>query len=147
MKAGCMRNWILLFPDKNLGTRFGVKDAAHPRGHNGVDYNGLKVGTKLKCVADDATFIQSYWSDALGWISEYQVGKWYVSYCHTKAKSKLKFGAKLRSGDTVALLGNTGSATSGAHCHVTLSTKLGGAVTGPYYDFDEFIKAKIKEDK
>jgi murein DD-endopeptidase MepM/ murein hydrolase activator NlpD len=147
MKAGFMRNWILLFPDKNLGTRFDVKDAAHPDGHHGVDYNKLKVGTKLKCVADGSTFIQSYWSDALGWVTEYQVGKWFISYCHTKDKVTTKAGSKLASGDTVALLGNTGSATSGPHCHVTLSTKKGGAVTGPYFDFDAFIKQQIKEDK
>lgn len=142
-----MRKWVALFPDKNLGTLYGVKDKLHPLGHRGVDYNGLKVGTKLKCVADDATFIQSYWSDALGWVAEYQVGKWFISYCHTKSQKRTKFGTKLAAGDVVAELGNTGSATSGAHVHVVLSTKQGGAVTGPYFDFHELITAKLKEQK
>jgi hypothetical protein len=43
------RNWRLPFPDKNLGTKFGVTDKAHPNGHRGTDWNGFPSGFGQCC--------------------------------------------------------------------------------------------------
>jgi LysM repeat protein len=65
---------------------------------------------------------------------------WYIGYCHVSCGThgvnckgpavkcaspvRKKVGDKLKAGDTVAFIGNTGSASSGAHLHATLGKKL-----------------------
>ena len=66
----------------------------------------------------------------------------YVGFCHL-AKPGLEVGTKLKEGDIVGYVGNTGSASSGAHLHLTVSREVKG-VFGPTsvkQDPIEFIKA------
>ena len=73
---------------------------------------------------------------------------WYVGYCHLKAEG-LPVGTKVQEGDTIAFVGNTGSASSGAHLHLTLSKQIKG-VFGPTsvkQDPIEFIKANKTKAK
>jgi murein DD-endopeptidase MepM/ murein hydrolase activator NlpD len=53
----------------------------------------------------------------------------YVGYCHLQ-KPGLEVGTKVKAGDTVGLVGNTGSASSGPHLHMTVSREVKG-VFGP----------------
>jgi murein DD-endopeptidase MepM/ murein hydrolase activator NlpD len=66
----------------------------------------------------------------------------YVGYCHLKVPG-LEVGTKVKEGETVGLVGNTGSASSGAHLHMTVSREVKG-VFGPTavkQDPIEFVKA------
>ena len=54
---------------------------------------------------------------------------WYVGFCHLKAEG-LEVGTKVKEGDTIAFVGNSGSASSGSHLHLTISKELKG-VFGP----------------
>lgn len=142
------KTWMLPFPDKNLGTRFGVVDKAHPNGHRGDDYNGLKVGTKLPAVSD-GKIVLVQWSDILGNVAVLEVKRKlvknvYVGYCHMQKPAKL--GAELKMGETVGFLGNTGSASSGPHLHITGSYLKTGVFAGKVFGIVDFIKKKMKEE-
>jgi murein DD-endopeptidase MepM/ murein hydrolase activator NlpD len=54
---------------------------------------------------------------------------YYVGFCHLKAEG-LEVGTKVQEGDTIGFVGNTGSASSGSHLHLTVSKELKG-VFGP----------------
>ena len=69
---------------------------------------------------------------------------WFIGYCHLQKAPTLKVGDKVNVGDTVGLVGNTGSASSGPHLHATLSRQVKG-VFGPTNVKADLHKA-IKEN-
>jgi murein DD-endopeptidase MepM/ murein hydrolase activator NlpD len=144
------KTWMLPFPDSHLGTKFGVTDAAHPNGHRGTDWNGLPAGTKLPAVAD-GTIVLVQWSNALGNVVVLKVTRKvlppvYFGYCHMAKASPLQVGAKVKMGEPVGLMGNTGTASSGRHLHLTCSYLLMGVFAGKVMDAWAFLKKKIKEE-
>lgn len=103
-----------------LGTAFGVKDNLHPNGHKGSDYNGVPEGTPVKAI-NDATITAVNHSDGLGWqIQLHTDGHNFWTYSHLHEKPHLKVGDKVKAGDVVGKLGNTGKYSSGPHLHITL---------------------------
>lgn len=130
-----------------LGTPFGKVDAAHPNGHRGDDYNGVKEGTALKAV-NDGKIVVSVYSKILGNIVVLKTGIWYWGYCHMKAPTSLPIGTLVKSGDVIGRLGNTGSASSGPHLHLTLSLSKSGVMLGKVRSAHKFLTTKIaKESK
>jgi murein DD-endopeptidase MepM/ murein hydrolase activator NlpD len=137
------------FEPKFITGRFGTlsefrrKNGMQP--HSGVDW-ARPEGTPIPSLAN-GTIVLQQWSDVLGNVSVLRVmGKdkalYYVGFCHLKAEG-LKVGTKVKEGDVVGLVGNTGSASSGAHLHLTVSKELKG-VFGPTsvkQDPIEWIKA------
>ena len=137
------------FEPKFITGRFGTlsefrrKNGMQP--HSGVDW-ARPEGTPIPSVAN-GTIVLQQWSDVLGNVSVLRVmGKdkalYYVGFCHLKAEG-LKVGTKVKEGDVIGLVGNTGSASSGAHLHLTISKELKG-VFGPTsvkQDPIEWIKA------
>ena len=124
------------FEPKFITGRFGTlsefrrKNGMQP--HSGVDW-ARPEGTPIPSIAN-GTIVLQQWSDVLGNVSVLRVmGKnkvlYYVGFCHLKAEG-LKVGTKVKEGDVVGLVGNTGSASSGAHLHLTVSKELKG-VFGP----------------
>ena len=124
------------FEPKFITGRFGTlsefrkKNGMQP--HSGVDW-ARPEGTPIPSIAN-GTIVLQQWSDVLGNVSVLRVmGKdkalYYVGFCHLKAEG-LKVGTKVKEGDSVGLVGNTGSASSGAHLHLTVSKELKG-VFGP----------------
>jgi murein DD-endopeptidase MepM/ murein hydrolase activator NlpD len=124
------------FDPKFITGRFGTlsefrrKNGMQP--HSGVDW-ARPEGTPIPSIAN-GTVVLRQWSDVLGNVSVVRVmGKdkalYYVGYCHLKAEG-LKVGSKIKEDDTVGLMGNTGSASSGPHLHLTVSKELKG-VFGP----------------
>jgi murein DD-endopeptidase MepM/ murein hydrolase activator NlpD len=124
------------FEPKFITGRFGTlsefrkKNGMQP--HSGVDW-AKPEGTPIPSIAN-GTIVLQQWSDVLGNVSVLRVmGKdqklYYVGFCHLKAEG-LKVGTKVKEGETVGLVGNTGSASSGAHLHLTVSKELKG-VFGP----------------
>jgi len=134
-----------------LGPAFGVKDAEHPNGHRGCDYNGLPVGTPVLAV-NDATVVLNQWSDALGHVLVIRVDRKlkpavFFGYCHLDAAPKLEIGAKVTSGQVIGKLGNTGSASTGPHLHLTLSLLKTGVFSGAVKDAYAFLVANIVKVK
>ena len=137
------------FEPKFITGRFGTlsefrrKNGMQP--HSGVDW-ARPEGTPIPSVAN-GTIVLQQWSDVLGNVSVLRVmGKdkalYYVGFCHLKAEG-LRVGTKVKEGDVIGLVGNTGSASSGSHLHLTVSKELKG-VFGPTsvkQDPIEWIKA------
>jgi murein DD-endopeptidase MepM/ murein hydrolase activator NlpD len=137
------------FEPKFITGRFGTlsefrrKNGMQP--HSGVDW-ARPEGTPIPSIAN-GTIVLQQWSDVLGNVSVLRVmgadkKLYYVGFCHLKAEG-LKVGTKVKEGETIGLVGNTGSASSGAHLHLTVSKELKG-VFGPTSVKQcpiEFIKA------
>ena len=137
------------FDPKFITGRFGTlsefrkKNGMQP--HSGVDW-ARPEGTFIPAIAS-GTIVLQQWSDVLGNVSVLRVMDKdkklaYVGFCHL-AKPGLEVGTKLKEGDIVGYVGNTGSASSGAHLHLTVSRQIKG-VFGPTNIKQcpiEFIKA------
>jgi murein DD-endopeptidase MepM/ murein hydrolase activator NlpD len=124
------------FEPKFITGRFGTlsefrkKNKMQP--HSGVDW-AKPEGTPIPAIANGTIVLQQF-SQVLGNVSVIRVmGKdaklYYVGFCHLKAEG-LEVGTKVQEGDTIGFVGNTGSASSGAHLHLTVSKELKG-VFGP----------------
>jgi murein DD-endopeptidase MepM/ murein hydrolase activator NlpD len=70
---------------------------------------------------------------------------YFVGYCHLKDEPTLKVDQKIKCGDTIGLVGNTGSASSGPHLHATLSTSPKGVFAGTVLDLYIFLSDLIKK--
>jgi murein DD-endopeptidase MepM/ murein hydrolase activator NlpD len=124
-------------------SEFRKKNGMQP--HSGVDW-ARPEGTFIPAIAS-GTIVLQQWSDVLGNVSVLRVMDKdkklaYVGFCHL-SKPGLDVGTKLKEGDIVGYVGNTGSASSGAHLHLTVSREVKG-VFGPTsvkQDPIEFIKA------
>jgi murein DD-endopeptidase len=124
------------FEPKFITGRFGTlsefrkKNGMQP--HSGVDW-AKPEGTPIPAIAKGTIVLQQF-SQVLGNVSVLRVmGKdaklYYVGFCHLKAEG-LEVGTKVKEGDTIAFVGNSGSASSGSHLHLTISKELKG-VFGP----------------
>jgi murein DD-endopeptidase MepM/ murein hydrolase activator NlpD len=93
----------------------------------------MPVGTAIPTLAN-GTVVLSQESKVLGHvvvlrIMDKQKKLAYIGYCHLKEPGP-KVGTKLNEGETVGLVGNSGSASSGPHLHMTVSREIKG-VFGP----------------
>jgi murein DD-endopeptidase MepM/ murein hydrolase activator NlpD len=126
----------LPFPPNKITGRFGTlsefRKARGMQPHSGLDF-AMPVGTPIPAIAN-GTIVLSQESAVLGHVVVLRVmGKdkklWYIGYCHLQ-KPGAAVGTKLKEGETVGLVGNTGSASSGPHLHMTVSNQIKG-VFGP----------------
>jgi hypothetical protein len=146
--------WKLPFSEKAITdvygsmTPFRKKNNMQP--HSGTDFapaGSNKGNTAIPAVAN-GTIKLIQWSNILGWVivqSALDSSKkvWYIGYCHVKCGThglnckgpnvqgckspiKMKLNDKLEQGETVAIMGNTGTASSGVHLHLTSSNQLKG---------------------
>jgi murein DD-endopeptidase MepM/ murein hydrolase activator NlpD len=117
--------YVLPFPESKIpkGGDFGNKEAPRTNAHRGVDF-AVAAGTPIKS-ATDGTVVLDKWSDILGWVVVIQCPRGVTwGYCHLREGSKLNIGDKVVAGETVVgLVGNTGSASRGAHLHFTCGGK------------------------
>jgi murein DD-endopeptidase MepM/ murein hydrolase activator NlpD len=158
--------WQLPFPDKFITGHFGtLSDFRRSRGmqpHSGTDW-ARPSGTLIPAVtAGEVVLIQ--YSKILGWVVV-QTGidpktkkTKYVGYCHLncsthgatckgpeqRCKTPLlatKVGDKVKLGQKYLRVGNSGSATTGPHLHLTLSDTLKGVfgVTSVKQDFYKYV--------
>lgn len=144
------------FDPKFITGRFGTlseyrkKNGMQP--HSGVDW-ARPAGTPIPALAK-GTVVLNQFSKVLGNVvvlrvmgfdptgSKEKKEIFYIGYCHLD-KPGLPEGTKVEEGDIVGNVGNTGSASSGAHLHLTVSKELKG-VFGPTsvkQDPIEFVKA------
>ena len=163
----------LPFPENTITGVYGSmsefrrKNGLQP--HSGTDFapKGSNRGKTPIPAVTAGTVKLVQWSNVLGWVLVHTV--WdaskkkaaYAGYCHLACKTHginckgghdaslaldLKVGAKIKEGDTIGIMGNTGSATSGVHLHLTMSWKLKGVFgpTSDKFDFVEWVKAQGK---
>jgi murein DD-endopeptidase MepM/ murein hydrolase activator NlpD len=137
--------------------------------HSGTDFapaGSNKKKTLIPFVAKGKiTLIK--WSEILGWVVEHTA--WdakkkkaaYIGYSHLAcakhgvnckgghdeaiAFPALKVGQEVEEGATVLEMGNTGSASSAKHLHLTISWKHKGVfgMTADKFDFVEWVKAQL----
>ena len=146
-----MRNFMLPFPDSRLTGHFGkirrIKGVPTTP-HRGTDWKG-KEGTPIPAVSDGTVRLVQ-WSNVLGWVLVQTVmgndGKvMFVGYCHLQKKPTLMVGQRVACGDTIGLIGSTGSASSGPHLHATLSPALKGVFNGVVLDLYAYIQEQLKK--
>lgn len=100
--------------------------------HSGVDF-AMPENTPIPAIARGTIVLQQF-SKVLGNVSVQRVMSkegeiYFVGYCHL-AKPGLAVGRKVAEGEIIGLVGNTGSASTGAHLHMTVSKEIKG-VFGP----------------
>jgi murein DD-endopeptidase MepM/ murein hydrolase activator NlpD len=143
--------WKAPFPDDRITGHYGTMSEFRRRNnmqpHSGTDW-AMKAGTPIPAIAR-GTIKYIGESKVLGYvIVQSAMGKdgkvWYIGYCHLHKPPTLKVGDKVAQGDTIGLVGNTGSASSGPHLHATLSRQVKG-VFGPTNVKADLHKA-IKEN-
>lgn len=136
------------FDWKKITGRFGTlseyRKANGMQPHSGVDW-AMPERTPIPAIAQGTIVLQQF-SKVLGNVSVQRVMSkdgqlYYVGYCHLRAEG-LAVGTKVGEGDTIGFVGNTGSASSGAHLHLTVSDKLKGVfgMTSDKIDPIKFIK-------
>lgn len=140
-----MSTWMQPFADKYITGQFGTRSAFRIRNglgpHRGTDW-ARPNKTPIPAVTD-GTIALVHYSKVIGWCivqTGWAEGKtWYVGYAHLAKKPKLKKGDKIKMGQPIGLMGNTGSASSGPHLHATLSDSVKGIFWGKVFDLYKFI--------
>lgn len=159
----------LPFPEKTITGVYGsmseYRRKNNMQAHSGTDFApaGSNKGAMGIPAVADGTIALVQWSNVLGWVivqSAWDAKKKkaaYVGYCHLKCDkhginckgghdasiaTKLKVGDKVTEGTVIAVIGNTGSASSGAHLHLTISWTVKGVfgATADKFDFVEWVK-------
>ncbi len=109
------------FNTYNVNNPFGaVNTVFYPATHHhiGSDFV-VPIGTPILAPADGEViktiFNQTRGNTAI--FDFYHGGEWGLEFCHLKELPPL---GKFKQGDVIAYSGNTGSATTGAHLHVTM---------------------------
>lgn len=143
--------WKLPFPDKYVTGEFGTRSkfrlANNLGPHRGTDWSKPE-GTKIPAITNGTVALVQY-SKMLGWCLV-QTGwaenkTWYIGYSHLMEEPKLKVGDKVKVGQTIGLMGSTGTASSGPHLHATLGTSPKSIFFGKVYDLKAFIKKQAPE--
>jgi murein DD-endopeptidase MepM/ murein hydrolase activator NlpD len=126
----------LPFHHSKITGRFGtLSEFRRARGmqpHSGLDF-AMPEGTPIPALAN-GTIVLNQESKVLGHvvvlrIMDKQKKLAYIGYCHLKVPGAA-VGTKVTEGQTIGLVGNTGSASSGSHLHMTVSREVKG-VFGP----------------
>lgn len=143
-------SWRHPFPKKTITSKFGTT-ARRLTAHRGLDY-APKEGTNIPAVSN-GTVQNVKWSSVLGWVlvqSAWDAIKGravFVGYCHLQAKPTLKIGDKVTIGQAIGKVGNTGSASRGAHLHLTIGPKVSSVTMGVVFDPEAFIDEQIANAK
>ena len=139
----------LPFHHSKITGRFGTlsefRRKNNMQAHSGVDF-AMPVGTPIPALANGTIVINAE-SKVLGHVVVLRIMDKakklkYIGYCHLQ-KPGAAVGTKVKEGETVGLVGNTGSASSGPHLHITVSDQIKG-VYGPTEikeDLIAFVKA------
>lgn len=150
-----MSEFILPFPLKRITGEFNTRSAYRIRNglgaHRGTDW-AMPLNTPIPAVSS-GTIKYVGRSSILGHVIVQTVWArekvWYVGYCHMAKAPTLKVGDKIEVGQTIGLLGNSGSASSGPHLHATLATTIKGVFYGEHnkvvFDLKEFLLEEIKK--
>jgi len=143
-----MAEWVFPFPDAQITGHYGTMSEYRRRNkmqpHSGTDWRA-RAGTSIPAITSGTVRLIQF-SSVLGWVVV-QTG-WdnlkrktkYIGYCHLfcdvhKAKcegpskgckspsARYRVGQKVKAGEKFGIrIGNSGSATTGAHLHATIGS-------------------------
>lgn len=127
-----MASYVLPFAESTIpkGGEFGNKAAPRTNAHRGVDFS-VAGGAAIKSISDGKV-VKNTWSTVLGWVVVVEDSKGiFWGYCHMREASKLTLGTKVYAGKSViGRVGNTGSASRGAHLHLTCGSDIEAVFSG-----------------
>ncbi|POH63645.1 MULTISPECIES: M23 family metallopeptidase [Cryobacterium] len=113
-----------------------------PTGHRGYDINGWAAGTQIPAFRAGRVVVNT-WQAALGWVLvTYDAGEWF-GYSHLDEQSPLGISEDVGLGDPIGPLGNTGTLSDGAHCHLTVSNASNSPWRGTTKDPWPYIAAAL----
>jgi murein DD-endopeptidase MepM/ murein hydrolase activator NlpD len=166
----------LPFPENTITGTFGsMSDYRRKHGlqaHSGVDFapKGSNRGKTAIPAIGNGTVRLIQFSQVLGWVLVHTI--WdikkkkpaYVGYSHLACKAHgvnckgghdeslaldLKVGQKVTEGQTIGIMGNTGSASSGVHLHLTMSWAVKGVfgATAEKFCLLEWLATQQVENK
>jgi murein DD-endopeptidase MepM/ murein hydrolase activator NlpD len=166
----------LPFPESTITGHYGTMSAYRKKHglqpHSGTDFapKGSNKGKTAIPAVGKGTVQFVKWSNVLGWVLVQTI--WdakkrkakYVGYCHLSCNKcgincpgghdaslaiSLTADQKVAEGQTIGIMGNTGSATSGVHLHLTLSDKERGVfgITADKECFIEWLKTQAPAKK
>jgi murein DD-endopeptidase MepM/ murein hydrolase activator NlpD len=137
-----MTIWQYPFPKNTITSRYGDRGYPRTSPHRGVDF---APGAKdLIPAITDGVVTAIFYSGCLGWVCEFKSddGGVYIGHSHlycnkhnsidcdgsdhedgSTCMSKLKVGDRVKRGDWVGRIGNSGTCSRGAHLHLTFSKK------------------------
>lgn len=101
--------------------------------HRGMDWQ--PGGLPIKASGAGTVKYKRY-NTVLGWqvTIRYDDGNVVLGYNHMAGESPLKVGQRVKEGDIVGVVGNTGTATTGRHLHLTASWSDGDPGVVPVID-------------
>jgi murein DD-endopeptidase MepM/ murein hydrolase activator NlpD len=159
--------WIMPFPESRITGHYGTlsdyRRKMKMQPHSGTDW-AAKTGTLIPAIAD-GTVRLIQWSNILGWVvvqsaRDNQKQIWFIGYCHITCEEHgdkckgdhasplkdIKVGDKIAVGQKLLRMGNTGSASTGAHLHATASKTVKGVfgATSVKSDLYKLIQANAK---
>jgi murein DD-endopeptidase MepM/ murein hydrolase activator NlpD len=145
-------DWRLPYDAKYITSHYGelsaYRKANNMQPHSGTDWARPR-GTRIPAIAKGTIHLIQF-SKVLGWVVVQTAmdkdGKvWYLGYCHMDFKPGYKVGQKIRKGQTIGKVGNTGQ-SSGPHLHATASRTLKGVfgATSAKVDLYKLILANTK---
>lgn len=109
-----------------ISSRYGAVSSIRSSAHTGLDI-AASIGTPIKVVADGTVTSASY-SGSYGYLVKVDHGNGVETwYAHT-SKMYVKAGQKVKAGDVIAAVGNTGNST-GPHLH--LEVRINGQHVNP----------------
>lgn len=143
-----MADHVLPFPESKVpkGGEFGntilFDGSKRPNPHRGTDF-AVPAGSPIKSATSGVVTLNKE-SAILGWVVVVKDPKnVYWGYCHLRQPG-LRVGSKVVAGETViGLVGNTGSASHGAHLHWTCSAEPEGVFHGKVVDPLAGLKKRI----
>lgn len=166
----------LPFPENTITGHYGtISEYRKARGmqpHSGTDFApaGSNKGKTVIPAVGNGTIKLVRWSNVLGWnvvqtiwdIKKRKAA--YVGYSHLKCNKhginckgghdaseaiSLKPGDKISEGDAIGVVGNTGSASSGCHLHLTIgwTERAIYGVTSDKFNYIEWLKTQTPKTK
>lgn len=146
-----MAEHVLPFPESKVpkGGEFGntilFDGTKRSNPHRGTDFS-VPAGTPIKSATSGVVTLNKE-SAILGWVVVVKDPKnVYWGYCHLRQPGA-RVGMKVVAGETViGLVGNTGSASHGAHLHWTCSAEPEGVFAGKVVDPLAGLKARIAKE-
>lgn len=100
--------------------------------HDGIDLAPKVPGTTGVPIyaTQDGEVVENFWGDVQGWAIriKHYADNYYSGYQHLSVKSPIGIGTKVRKGQTIGTMGETGLVT-GVHLHFQIATTASGWYT------------------
>lgn len=157
--------WQHPFPKSTITDRFGDNEPPRTNPHRGTDY--APGARELIPAITDGVVTRIFYSNCLGWVCEFKSTEddVYIGHAHlycnkhdtincdgsdhhdgSTCMKNLKVGHRVKQGQPVGRVGNSGTCSRGAHLHITAAKKSDPRYAKTF-DIEKFIDQKIKAER